>query len=633
MFRAFRSWFRDVRQSLAENPLDPLPIRETVRNYNRESFRADAHAGVNVALLALPQGMAYAAIADIPIVYGIACSGVAAVVAPFFSGSRHTILGPTNATAFMIFSSFALGRIGDAEYLMPLLCLMVGIFCVVGAILKVADLLQYISRSVLVGYITGAATLITANQLKHLLGIAEEMAAPEGSAAALEDESGAGRTFVGIVGALLRHLGHTDWQPLVLGSGTLACYLFMQRRFPRLPTFALVLVVFSALGWVLKGSGLGFGPETVATFDSFNLADLRPDFSVFTSASLFADISRLTAVAFAIAFLASLENTVMSKSLASKTGDRPDVNQDMFSVGITNVAAGFLAGMPASGSLTRSALNFDSGARTRFASIICGTLCLLGLFILALPAVSLVQHIPKACLAGLVIAVATSLISPRIIRICLRSTGDDALVLISTFVAALFAPLHVAIFIGVGLSITLFLRKASRPYLVEYEVSDEGDLRELGEKRKRPNPSISIVHVEGDLFFGAAELFRTQIQRTLVDENLKVIILRLKNARHLDATSVMALEDLIRFTRQQGRHIIVSGAPREVYRVLKASGVLDVLQEGADREAGESNLFLYKPSNPNLSTRDALKRAQQLLGTTKADIKIYYDPGKDRKEG
>jgi SulP family sulfate permease len=92
----------------------------------------------------------------------------------------------------------------------------------------------------------------------------------------------------------------------------------------------------------------------------------------------------------------------------------------------------------------------------------------------------------------------------------------------------------------------------------------------------------------------------------------------------------MALEDLIRYTRSQGRHIIVSGATRDVYRVLKASGVLETLQEGADRSQGESNLFLYRPSNPNISTRDALKRAQQLLGTTEADIKIFYDPNQDK---
>jgi SulP family sulfate permease len=612
---------RRIRAAIAENSLDPLPIRGPLKRYNGEKFRADARAATNVALLALPQGMAYAAIAELPIIYGIACSAIAAIIAPIFSGSRHTMLGPTNATAFMIFSFFAIGSLGDtreqAVTLMPLLCLMVGLFCICGALLKVADLLQYISRSVLVGYITGAATLIIANQLKHLLDLSSEM----------EESS---RTFVGIIASLIENLSHAHWQPLALGLGTLVVYLLLHHRFRRFPTFALTLLIFSFIGWALKthgGGNLGF--DSIKTFEALDLKHLAPDFFVFFEPGLFDKIATLSTVAFAIAFLASLENTVMSKSLASRTGDRPDVNQDMLSVGMANIAASVFAGMPASGSLTRSALNYDSGARTRFASIFCGILCVIGIFLLV--AVPFVEHIPKACLAGLVIAVAASLISPRVIRVCLRSTRDDAFVLIVTFIAALIAPLHAAIFIGVGLSVTLFLRKASRPHLIEYEVSAEGDLRELGEKRKRPNPSISIVHVEGDLFFGAAELFRTQIQRTFADENLKIIILRLKNARHLDATSVLALEDLIRYTRNEGRHIIVSGAPREVYRVLKASGVLEVLQEGADREAGESNLFLYRPSNPNISTRDALKRAQQILGTAKAEIKIFYDPSKGQE--
>jgi SulP family sulfate permease len=134
--------------------------------------------------------------------------------------------------------------------------------------------------------------------------------------------------------------------------------------------------------------------------------------------------------------------------------------------------------------------------------------------------------------------------------------------------------------------------------------------------------------VEGDLFFGAAELFRTQIQRTAADESLKIIILRLKNARHLDATSVLALEDLVKFMRANYRHVLISGATRDVYRVLKNSGVLETVQQGANRKAGESNIFLNRPSNPNISTRDALKRAQQLLGGEKADIRIFYDPAK-----
>jgi len=119
------------------------------------------------------------------------------------------------------------------------------------------------------------------------------------------------------------------------------------------------------------------------------------------------------------------------------------------------------------------------------------------------------------------------------------------------------------------------------------------------------------------------------VQRTTADKNLKVIILRLKNAHHLDATSVLALEDLIKHTRKRGIHVLVSGASRKVYLILKRSGVLKVLQEGCVKEEGETNLFLQSPSNPNLSTRDALMRAQELIGEEQVDIKIFYDRNKE----
>jgi len=114
-----------------------------------------------------------------------------------------------------------------------------------------------------------------------------------------------------------------------------------------------------------------------------------------------------------------------------------------------------------------------------------------------------------------------------------------------------------------------------------------------------------------------------------MDPNLKVIILRLKNARHLDATSVLALEDLIKDARKKGVHILISGATRDVYSVLKKSGVLETIQEGCDRKKGETNIFMYFQPNPNISTRDALIRAQELLGTKEADIKIFFDKNKE----
>lgn len=598
---------RNVRQNKFDNLPDLLPLRHHFKSVSPANLGADSKAAVNVALLAVPQGMAYATIAGLPIVNGILCSAIAALVSPFFASSRHTILGPTNATSFMLFSSLAAGTLGLEG--VPFLVILVGLISILGAMLKLADLLQFISRSVLVGYITGAATLIIFNQLKPLLGIAKYF------------EKTDGRTFPTLVAKISEHLRDATWQPAVLGLLALTIFLFLEKYLKKLPNFALTLVVTSAVAAL-------FPREDLAFFQNFNLSALSPSLPKISGFQDFlAQSANLLPIAFAIAFLASLENTAMAKSLASKTGDRPDVNQDMFSVGMANLAASCLAAMPASGSLTRSALNYSSGARTPFASIVCGLLCLGATFLLAVfPVVSL---IPKAVLSGLVIAIAISLISPKNIRVCLLSTRSDALVLVTTFLATLLTPLHVAIFIGVALSIILFLRKAAVPQMVEYTIHDDGDLRELGEKRPRPNPEISIVHVEGDLFFGAAELFRSQIQRIAADDNLKVIILRLKNARHLDATSVLALADLIKFMRERDRHVLISGTPRPVYRVLQNSGVLDLLQDGIQPDQGISNLFSFIPSNPNISTRNALLRAQQLLGTKEAEISIFHDANKD----
>lgn len=606
--RKFRWLLRRFRHGVGsfvrENQIDFFPIRRGFAGYNGASLRSDATSGLNVALLAFPQGMAYAVIAELPIQYGIVSGAVAAIIAPLFAGSRHTILGPTNATAFMLFASMAAFSAEDRLFYLPLLVLMIGVLLTIGALFRVAELVQYVSRSVIVGYITGAAILIIANQLRHIMGVE------------LSEATSAGpKTFFTILQGTLSAVSHTQWQPVALSALTLILWGCLTFKFKKLPVFAIVLVIMSASYDLLHH----FSSWDVATFKSFSLSDLKPRLPEISSKGFFTDISRLIGLAFSIAFLASLENSVMSKTLASRAGDRPDVNQDMLSVGLANIASSLAGGMPASGSLTRSALNFASGAVSRLSSIISGLLCVTGLLLLG----DHMDLVPKCVLATLVICIAASVINRHHIRISLYATPQDAAVLITTFIAALVMPLNVAIFLGVGISIMLYLRAASVPYLAEYEFSEEGELREAGQKRERPMPAISIVHVEGDLFFGAAELFRTQIQKTSLDPALKIIILRLKNARHLDATSVVALEEMVQFLNAHDRHVIISGATKEVYRVLKNAGSVEVINR--------KNIFLNNPKNPNLSTRYALKRAQELLGTTEADIRIFYDPSNDRK--
>lgn len=612
--------YRSVRGYFADEKIDFMPHVGRLGDYSRLKLGGDLRAALNVTLLALPQAIAYAAIAGLDVIYGVVSAAVAAMVAPFFASSRYNVLGPTNATAFMLFSFFAVNPELQVRIpqLLPLLVVLIAVCSMLGAVLKVADLLQYVSRSVLVGYMAGAAVLIIGNQLKPLLGLSEYV------------DTGKTGTFFGLVWELLKALVHTDWVPLLIGGVTLMIYLAFKRWREAWPAFSISLVLGSLIFGPLIHFGVGpFGGQAV--FRTFGFGELMPNLPSFFYEGIFNDISALIGLALAIAFLASLENTLMAKSISSHTGDRLDANQDMLSIGFANLGSAVAGGMPASGSLTRSMLNFHSGAATKAAAFYTGFFTLVLVVLIAWfreGGFHIIDFIPKAALAVLVIAVSFSLFNVRQIRICLRSTGDDAVVIGLTFLATLLAPLHVAIFIGVAISITLFLRKASKPHLTEYEFNETGELREREGCHARVIPAISIVHVEGDLFFGASELFRTQIQRTVSDPAIKVIILRLKNARHLDATSVMALEDLSSFMRRRGLFLLISGATKEVYKVLKRSGILEELQKGANRKQGESNIFLTMPSNPNISTRDALRRAQQLLGTTEADVRIFYDPSK-----
>ncbi len=601
--RARRGW-NQLRQFMAQGMIDPLPVRHALKGYNLHKAGRDLKAATDVALVGLPQGMAFAAMAGLDSIYGIMAATVGTFIAPLFTRCSLTVSGPSNATAFMLASFFLASSPAiqsQPHIFVPLIVFMAGLFCVIGAFVKATEMLQFVSRSVLVGYVTGAATLIIASQARYVLGI---------------NDVDAGSSFFTMTSAIAGNLHMVQWQPIVLGLLSFALFIPLKKYLRRLPTFAVILVLMSILNWVLSQPWAGGHFAGVRMLKDFTMSDLvcrAPALG-----ELAGHINELIPVIMGIAFLSTLEQTVMSKTLSAKTGEPVNLNQDTFAVGMANMGSALTTSLPCSASLTRSMLNYTAGAATRFSGVFCGLICLGITFILA--NFPLISKIPHSVLAALVLANAISLYDKKLLRICFRSTKGDATVLLITFLAALLLPLHIAIFVGVIISVSIFLRKASRPELVEYTFDDAGTLRELDKSEQRL-PQISIVHVEGDLFFGAADLFRRQVSRIAEDPSLAVVVLRMRNARNLDATSVCALEELIRFIREKGRHIIISGASRKVFRILKKSGVLNILQENCGKN--ESNIFVVEPRNPNMSTRKALMRAQQLLGTRQADISIY----------
>ncbi len=587
-----------LRAAVRSRRLRFFPLWNILRHYTRQDAAGDLKAGFNLALLAFPQGIAFALIAGLQPQHGLISVGLGAAVAAAFSGSRLVAMGPGNSTAILLFAGMmAAGLTTEEERILalPIFIFMVGCFHIVGAIANLSIVLNYVSRSVVTASITAAAALIVLNQVQNLLGFR------------LEE----GATFFTILLGTIENLHQTRLPEVVIGASALAVVASVRYFLPRAPDAAITLIVMGTAAFFLSQAGwdlrylTGFSRETI---DVFHLS-----FS-------FEMMGKLAAPAFAVAFLGIVEGASVGRSLASRSGERINVSQIMFGMGMANIANSLFGGMDASGSITRSALNWRSGARTAVSVIVSGGIVIFLLFTIGF----LIAYIPKASLAAVVLAVAFSLLNRHQLSVALRTTPADAVVFIITLTAGLLFTLDMAIYAGVFTSVVLFLRKAGVPDLVEYNFTQAGQLAAMEKAGKGRLPGISILHAEGDLFFGSTEIFVEQTRQAMLDPQLKVVILRLKNARHLDATCALAIEELHDVLRADDRHLLVSGARKEVYRVFRNSGLLAKL--------GRDNFFMEKPSNPTASTRNALKRAQQILGQREADIRIFVDQSKKTAE-
>ena len=592
--RILRYWGRGLLRSVT---LDWFPGRRFFRKPPRATLVADARAGLNVALLAFPQSIAYSLIAGLPPQFGLMSSAVGSATGPLFSGSRFIVLGPTNATAILMLTGLAATGLPADERMaaVPVFVLLVGFFMLLGALARASLLINYISRTVVTGYITAAAALIFANQVQHALGFKISNAT----------------TFLGIVTATVRSIPQTHLPELAMAVGTLACNMALTRWAPKLPNVAVTLVLMSAFGFAFRT--IDWDISYLGGFSLGDLGFLKGSFD-------FQLIGDLAAPALALAFVSVLEGTSIGKTLASRRGRRIDVNQEMYAMGISNAASAVCGGMNSSGSLTRSVLSDASGARSPLASIFAGLFVLVLMFSLGFT----IKFIPKAALAVVVMGIAMSLFNRHNILMALRTTRSDTIVFTVTCAAALLFTIDLAIYLGAFTSIMLFLRKAGTPELVEYNFNQDGHLAELPSPARRTVPGISIMHAEGDLFFGSTDIFDQQIRQIIKDPSLKVIILRLKSARNLDATAAAAISELHEFLIKSKRHLVISGAIRGVTRVLRNAGTIE--------QIGEENFFREDPTNPTVSTRDALKRATKILGRRDAEVRIFVDQNRPEKK-
>lgn len=580
-------------------PITLLPLVPQLKGYSAAKFADDLRAGFNVAVLSFPVNMAYALVAGLPISYGIFSGIIASIIGLLFCRSVYITFGPSNATAVMLLSSFAAGGfMTEAARIqaLPNILLMVGIFMIAMSLFKLTFFISYISRTVIIGHITSSALLIVANQMRNLLGFKY--------AEGLEPI-----TLVDTVKATVLSIGDTKPESVMIALATLAIFLPLKKLAKKLPAEGITLILVAAICYVaVEHFGVNIDRLTVVKVSSWGLS--APDFDA-------VGLKESASCALAITLLATIEAFSIGKSLASQRADRLDTNQEIFALGAANAACAFTSSTLSSGSLTRSTLAVNSNARTTLFNLFTAIFTVLAVLLFG----TAVEYVPKATLALIVVYTSVTLIKPAVIKIALKSTWSDAIVFLSTFFVGVFATLDDAIFTGVAVSILFFLRKASEPEVVEYSISDDGGLEKIRDKKVHSDAEVSIIHVEGNMFFGASDVIQNQIRRVAGEPTLKVLILKLRNAINFDATSVLDLEELNRRMKASGRVLMLCEVREPIMRVLEKSGLRGKI--GADF------VFENDEENPTLSAARAIRSAQKYI--TKGGVSVYVsEPVKKR---
>ncbi len=580
-------------------PITLLPLVPQLKGYSAAKFADDLRAGFNVAVLSFPVNMAYALVAGLPISYGIFSGIIASIIGLLFCRSVYITFGPSNATAVMLLSSFAAGGfMTEAARIqaLPNILLMVGIFMIAMSLFKLTFFISYISRTVIIGHITSSALLIVANQMRNLLGFKY--------AEGLEPI-----TLVDTVKATVLSIGDTKPESVMIALATLAIFLPLKKLAKKLPAEGITLILVAAICYVaVEHFGVNIDRLTAVKVSSWGLS--APDFDA-------VGLKESASCALAITLLATIEAFSIGKSLASQRADRLDTNQEIFALGAVNAACAFTSSTLSSGSLTRSTLAVNSNARTTLFNLFTAIFTVLAVLLFG----TAVEYVPKATLALIVVYTSVTLIKPAVIKIALKSTWSDAIVFLSTFFVGVFATLDDAIFTGVAVSILFFLRKASEPEVVEYSISDDGGLEKIRDKKDHSDAEVSIIHVEGNMFFGASDVIQNQIRRVAGEPTLKVLILKLRNAINFDATSVLDLEELNRRMKASGRVLMLCEVREPIMRVLEKSGLRGKI--GADF------VFENDEENPTLSAARAIRSAQKYI--TKGGVSVYVsEPVKKR---
>lgn len=564
-----------------------LPFMDWLFHYRRENLTGDLIAGIVVAVMLVPQGMAYALLAGLSPQQGLYASILPLMIYGLLGSSGTLSVGPTAVSALLVASGVSqFAEVGTSEYvaLALLLALMVGVIQMVMSLLKAGFLVNFLSHPVLAGFTSAAAIVISISQLKHVLGI--DMPRFE--------------HFYESILHIISHLGEINPATLILGMLSIITLVYFRSTFKtHLQRFELpesVLIPLTKIGPLFV---VIMGTVTVWAFGMDTRADVGivgtvpaglPDLT-FPQIDL-NHIQMLLPTALTISLIGFTESISVAKSLASKRRRRLSPNQELMAIGAANFSASLTGAYPVSGGLSRSVVNFSAGANTGLASIITGGLIALTVTFL----MPLFFYLPQATLAAIIIVAVTKLFDLDAFINAWRYNHSDALSMLVTFFAVLVLGIETGIVIGVAVAIALYLWRTSQPHIaVVGRVGDTEHFRNVQRHKVHTIPSLMIIRIDESLYFANTRCLESEVLNAVADNpEVDHLVLMCSAVNFIDSSALSVLEKLIDELHDSGVTLYLSEVKGPVMDGLREIGFIDRL--------GEDRVFL--------STHEAMCRLE-----------------------
>jgi len=529
---------------------------------NRETLRADVIAGLTGAVIVLPQGVAFALIAGLPPIYGLYSAMVPPIIAALFGSSYHLISGPTTAISIVVFATVSqFATPGSPEYiqLALTLTLLAGAYQFGLGIGRMGALVNFVSHSVVVGFTAGAALLIATSQLKHFFGI----------------KIPAGESFLHTWIDLIKQIGDANIYATAIATISFLVGLGFAIYKPRWPGLLFAMIVASILAVFLgaEAHNIKLVGELPRHLPSMSV----PDLSLST-------IKQLGSGALAVALLGLVEAVSIARSVSLKSGQHINGNQEFIGQGLANMVGSFFSSYASSGSFTRSGINYTSGARTPMAAIFAA-LSLAAILLLIAP---LAAYLPIPAMAGILLIVAWKLIDFHHIHNIIQVSRSETLILATTFFATLFMELEFAIYVGVMLSLIMYLMRTARPLITSLVPDPATPKHPMIDAANLPEcPQLKIIQIDGSLFFGATDHVQKNLRAfSEMNPDQKHLLIVGSGINFIDiAGAEMILQESER-RKKRGGGLYVVKVKDQVCSILKKGGYL--------QRFGAENVFVSK---------------------------------------